>query len=447
MNAATQTSLRRLILRKKWGECHFSRSIVSQSFKIQDEWKARLDAPVFQKIKMGEYFFALDKKFGDEYRGSAVDVEIFANNVHTDAQAEHMEELLYKLRRTPHTVHTSACTHHAAVRALLDHGEVANLVKVLDDRMNYGLFLDEYTSILALDEILERGDLKAAARCASQLMLQEETYPLPLALGNLACWRYFSSGREDPWFYPEEIEVDPNPDEVIRVKVKVVPNNYKDDHFDLRDPDKILGKTLIHFNYGKTDTVSRSLLILGHYLYGCESEELKQLIGQGEVADSVLKALASSESEEIKSVIAGATSSEVDVEKELVGRCNQLEEAMGQQLINKQKELYTEWNRERDEELQRQYNLMERGARVEAIKQTKLELERSEQKLFFFDHLDGYEMEKEEKVQAWVRTLPRTDWNMSTYPQNAYYKKRATVDGERKVARWEKRELKKGPPK
>ena len=60
----------------------------------------------------------------------------------------------------------------------------------------------------------------------------------------------------------------------------------------------------------------------------------------------------------------------------------------------------------------RQYTLMQRAARVEAIHQTKVDLAKEEEKLFFFENFDRYEMEKEEKVKAWVRTLPRTDWNL-----------------------------------
>ncbi len=33
----------------------------------------------------------LDRKFGDEYRGAAVDIDIFANNVQTPTDAEQME--------------------------------------------------------------------------------------------------------------------------------------------------------------------------------------------------------------------------------------------------------------------------------------------------------------------------------------------------------------------
>jgi hypothetical protein len=46
-------------------------------------------------------------------------------------------------------------------------------------------------------------------------------------------------------------------------RVKVVPNDYHDDHFDLRDPDQILGKTLVHANRGKNDIVGRSEFDLG----------------------------------------------------------------------------------------------------------------------------------------------------------------------------------------
>ena len=55
---------------------------------------------------------------------------------------------------------------------------------------------------------------------------------------------------------------------------------------------------------------------------------------------------------------------------------------------------------------------MQRNARIESIEQTKKELASVEEKLFFFDKMDSYEMEKVEKHQAWAKSLPRTGWNM-----------------------------------
>ena len=40
-------------------------------------------------------------------------------------------------------------------------------------------------------------------------------------------------------------------------RVPMVPNNYKDNHFDLKDPDRILGKCFIHFNRNAEDRVGR----------------------------------------------------------------------------------------------------------------------------------------------------------------------------------------------
>ena len=91
-------------------------------------------SPVFQKISMDEYFVELDRKFAHEMRGSALAVDIYANNVRNDRDAEHMEELLHKLRRTPHTLHSPPSTGHAAVRAMLQHGETTHLLRMLDDR-------------------------------------------------------------------------------------------------------------------------------------------------------------------------------------------------------------------------------------------------------------------------------------------------------------------------
>jgi len=452
MNSTLHKSLLRGIAREKWRENVVSRrSIVSQSFQAKEAWQSRLAAPVFQKIKMGEYFVELDKKFSNEMKGSAVDVDIFANNVQSDTQAEHMEELLHKLRRTPHTVHTSDSTHHAAVRAMLDHGEVENLVKMLDDRLNYGVFLDEYSAILTLDKLLEMGDVKAAARCASQLMIQEETFPLPVALGNLSCWRYFASGREDPWYYQHELQDDPNPDEVVRVRVRVVPNNHRDDHFDLRDPERILGRTLVHLNRGRQDVLGRSLLILGNYLYGNLAEAGK-LLAAGETARPVLDALAAArgESEEddaMRSALAAAQPCELDVDAALVQECLSLDLQSAEELVRRQQQIYIKWNKNREEELERQYQLMQREGRIQHVEQTRASLRQEEEKLFFFDNLDSLEMEKTEKLTAWKRTLPRSDWNMRNYRLKDHYKKSASTDGVRKEARWERREKKLGPAK
>ena len=110
-----------------------TRGLVSAAFHCREDWAARLASPIFQRIKLGEFFVDLDRKFTNEYRGSAVDVDIFAQVVTiippcspvscppqaaaTPAECEQMEELLYKLRRTPHTIFSPPSTNHGAIRS------------------------------------------------------------------------------------------------------------------------------------------------------------------------------------------------------------------------------------------------------------------------------------------------------------------------------------------
>ena len=79
------------------------------------------------------------------------------------------------------------------------------------------------------------------------------------------------------------------------------------------------------------------------------------------------------------------------------------------------------------------------------MQNTKEELAREEEKLFFFENFDKLEMEKDEKLSSWKKTFPRRNWSLPGYFSKPKYIKKPGED--RKVARWERREAKRGPPK
>ena len=428
------------------------RGLVSPAFHCTEAWAGRLASPVFQKIKLGEYFVELDRKFSQEYRGSALDVDIFAQAAQTPSECEQLEELLYKLRRTPHTIHSPPSTNHAAVRALLladqhpEGGEqLQHIVKMLDDRINYGLFLDEYTAVLVLDTMIEKEKYVEGARVASHLMLQEEDRDgLAASLANLAVWRYCQRDRASPWFYEGELELDETPDEVIRVRSRgSVPNNYNDQHFDLREPSKIVGKTLVYLNHSDSD-LSKSLRALGLVLWG--KEENVRSLGQFSIAESVLDIIKEvSTNEELKSYLESQAKDSVDVDEALLRLSQDNISQLEPGLVDRQKILYKEWISQRDSQLEKEYQALIRKSRIEAMQNTKEELAREEEKLFFFENFDKLEMEKDEKLQRWKSTFPRVTWGLPGYFHKKKYIKKPGED--RKVARWERLEAKRGPPK
>jgi len=437
---------RPLLCRNYHQNVSLSRHLVSDSFHCRHAWDQRLESKIIANIRpsLGEFFVALDRKFGTEYRGSALDVDIFANAVKTESELEHLQELLFKLRRTPHTVHSPISTNHAAVRAMLDGDEHLNhLLDMLDDRTNYGVYLDKYTAVLLLDKMLEEGRLVGGARVASHIMLQEDEEMASICLANLSCWRYMSSGRSDPW-YEEEGEVEPeDPDDVIRVRAKgMVPNNYNDDHFDLRDPDKILGKTLWYLNRHGSDVVTNSLRLLGLVLWG-KMDMARMELGPV-VRDVVEHILQVSNDMEFNTWVEGLEMIDADTDGELVQKCKDILVEQEGEMIKNQIELYHKWDKERETNLQAENEALIKKTKTENIAQIRDNFARDEERLFFFSNLDRMEQEKEDKLVSWRRTFPRSNWNRR---RNVNDKRADELGQDRKEARWERREKKRGPPK
>jgi hypothetical protein len=48
------------------------------SLIFQNTWNEQFSSPLFGRLDMSRYFFEIDRKFGNEGRGSPVDIEIFA---------------------------------------------------------------------------------------------------------------------------------------------------------------------------------------------------------------------------------------------------------------------------------------------------------------------------------------------------------------------------------
>lgn len=71
---------------------------------------------------------------------------------------EELQDLIHKLRLTKSTMDTFESTQHGFIRLLLDHDRIDDLHDVLDDRLNYGIFPDDYCSILLMDHFIKKKD-------------------------------------------------------------------------------------------------------------------------------------------------------------------------------------------------------------------------------------------------------------------------------------------------
>ena len=239
------------------------RLFLSEAYRCEEAWSRRLESPLLQKIEPMSMYIQLEQKYGSVGKVSAVDVDIFVNSVTDNLYANEVIKILHNLRQSVETTNILDSTHHAVIRYFLQHNYIQELLEVLNDRLNYGIFPDYFDYNMLMDHFINRKDYTSAAKVASLVMLQEDAgHPITNALCLYACHRYLEN--PDDWKKPE-FPVDTS--EEVKVRVGYLRNPYFDDHFDLIDPKDLVGKTLNFQGKHRADAIGRSCQLRGLILY------------------------------------------------------------------------------------------------------------------------------------------------------------------------------------
>ncbi|XP_047114821.1 28S ribosomal protein S27, mitochondrial [Schistocerca piceifrons] len=386
------------------------RYVLSEAYRCEDAWNNRFSSPVIQKIKLDEMYHELDIRFQQEGKAAAVDIDLFANAVKTEEHADELEDLVHKLRLSENTTSMLPSTPHAVIRILLELGRHEQLLNILNDRINYGIFPDYYCSCLLMDTFLKSGNYAAAAKVAAMEMLQEDwSNPLTTHLALYSCHMYLKDPGPEPW--KEEVVEENDTEEEVKVRVKYIRNPYFDDHFDLRDPQLLLGKTFATIGIALSDSVGYTYQLVGWALYKKWNKVVKCL-------DEVLEKKQTVFNEGIKILERELQKMEKDPEKQDPGSsvrdtCIQKIENLRtlglvsneclhtavvskvkavvveheQQMITAQRSVYKEWEKLREEVLQKELDKVKTQKRLQQIQEEKERLAKQEEELFFFDNL------------------------------------------------------------
>ena len=242
----------------------FRRSLLSSAYACEDAWLAqRQQCESLKHISPSRYFFELNNKYQQRKAVSAVDVDIYLNSLHRAENIDELEHIVRRLRASRETVNTLDSTGHAVCRFYLRHGKRDALLKVLNSRVEFGIFPDHFIANILLDGAVKEGDFEAAFEVVKLMMLQEDAgneVTRTLALHTLLHLfnndavliseeekkkkdeESSASAQEDP---PAEEEVDDEDIEYIRVPY--LTNAYFDDHFDLTKRAHLFGKSLYFF--------------------------------------------------------------------------------------------------------------------------------------------------------------------------------------------------------
>lgn len=261
-----------------------ARTFLSQAYYCNEVWDDRLKDPLFKKVNLDEFYNELEQRHQRTGAISAVDVDVFVNAVEEDTYLNEVLELMHRLRLSVDTKNALNSMPHAVVRYFIKLNQIPTLINALDDRINYGLFLDHYTANLLLDTCWKNKDYLSGARVAVQLMLQEDVnHPLFAALSLLHCVSYLLNPTE--WPVPEKPE---EPEDDVKVRVSKLRNPYFDDHFDLQDGPRIVGKTIAMITRNSKDPLDQSLHALGLALFGSHEQANTSVKGRHTLSITLL---------------------------------------------------------------------------------------------------------------------------------------------------------------
>ncbi|RVE41126.1 hypothetical protein evm_014226 [Chilo suppressalis] len=386
-------------------------SFLTNDYKCHEAWKEQTFSPLVDKINLNDFYNKIDTNHSSKGVISAIDVDIFAHAVRESVHLDELRDLLHRLRLSAETGNMLESTHHATVRNFMEYGNIQELIHILKDPLNFGLFLDEFSANIMLNKLITTSEYEQAANVAALIMLQEDyNNDITCSLCLYACFK-FIIGYTKP--VDSEIKIEKKQKvEEIKIRVKFLRNPYFDDHFDIDDIYLLSGKSLAWLSEKKSGNLNINLQIIGWLCYKkydkllrvCESFSKEQsAMIYTEVINLMNKEI-NNVNEDLKTTLKKSLSllSPMNLAKEPMEEAikimieNSINRVQKKD-IKKQLELFQFWTDIRKQKLAEQTNRLDRAKRIELIDQKQRSLKDEEQKLWFFDNEDSIDLEIEEK--------------------------------------------------
>lgn len=248
-----------------------TRSFLTDAYKCDEVWQERLDCSLLKKVEPELLYYKLSSNLDNNIKQiSAVDLDIFANSLTDKTYLNELEELTHKFRLSAQAGTLLPSTHHAVIRLFFGSEHTNDLIRILKNRLNYGIFPDYYLSNLLMDTFIKENDFRNAAVIASNQMLQEEfDNDITKTMGLYSCLKYITNPTD---WEEAKVEVDEknnedDDEEEKRVRVDFIRNPYFDDHFDLTDGDHLVGKTMLAISNTDNSVMGNSFKTLGLAYY------------------------------------------------------------------------------------------------------------------------------------------------------------------------------------